>query len=224
MTRVLTTLLLTCALTLTQLVAPPSAEAVYILDYGDTIQITVKDAPQYAGNGLIRPDGVVVIPWVGEVEVLGLTPDQAAGRIASVLRPYLQNPQVQVTVTGFKPQRVTFLGQVGRPGLVNLPRPKTTIFEAISVAGGFTDRAVPSEVVIIRGEGANAEQIVVNIEHMLKTADFTGNVLVRDGDKIQVKEVWWPNWTEIRANLGMVLGMIASIALLLTWYERASGD
>ena len=224
MIRVLTTLLLTCALTLTQLVAPPSAEAIYILNYGDTIQITVKDAPQYAGNGLIRPDGVVVIPWVGEVEVLGLTPDQAAGRIASVLRPYLQNPQVQVMVVGFKPQRVTFLGQVGRPGIVDLPRPKTTIFEAISVAGGFTDRAVPSEVVIIRGEGANAEQIIVDIEHMLKTADFSNNIVVRDGDKIQVKEVWWPNWNEIRANLNMVIGIIATIALLFTWYDRASSD
>ena len=68
-----TTLSLAFALVTASLALPRPALAVYLLDYGDQIAIQVKDFPQYSYSGAIRPDGMIAIPFVGDVEVTGRT-------------------------------------------------------------------------------------------------------------------------------------------------------
>lgn len=218
----MTTLLVTAALALAPMLAPAPAEALYLLGYGDTIVVTVKDAPQYQATGIIRPDGVVTIPFLGDIEVAGLTPTQVEDRIARALKAVLRSPQVSVTVTGFKPMRVILLGQVTQPGVKEISRPSPTLFDVLGEAGGLTDRAVAAEVVVLRGNGPSAERFTVDVEKMLKQGDFTNNPVIKDGDRIMVKEVWWPNWEAIRNNLTITLGTITAIAALLALYDRAS--
>lgn len=215
-------LLIAALLSLAIVSAPTPAHAVYFVDQGDTLSIQVKDTPQYSYVGQIRPDGVITIPFLGEVEVAGLTTGQVENRVKAALKAYLRNPEVSVSVTGFRPQYVTVLGQVARPGVIQIPRPKPTLFDILAAAGGMTERAVSWEVVVLRGTGPNAKTYTVNVQEMERTANFENNIAIEPGDRIQVREVWWPDLREWRRDIVAVLGFFASIAALLALYDRAS--
>jgi polysaccharide export outer membrane protein len=225
-TRLFTTLTLVLALTVLELGLPAPAWALYQLDYGDSIVVTVKDAPQYATTAQIRPDGAITVPYVGDVEVAGLTPSQVGERIEKLLSRYVRSPQVSVSVSQFRSWAVSLFGEVSRPGNVTVPvaRVTPTVMDALAQAGGFTDRANRSEVVLIRGTGPDAKRYVVNVEHMLKTGDFSENLALQDRDKIMVYEVWYP---DIRESLGVITttaSVIAALSIIFGAYNRAAGQ
>lgn len=222
MKRLVTTLALAVALSAAQLGLPAPAMALYILAYGDNIAIQVKDAPQFNGGGAIRPDGVITIPYVGDLEVAGLTPMQLREKLTQILSRYIPRPEVTVNVTGFRPMPVVMLGEVKSPGVRFITRANTTLYDMIADAGGFTDRAVPTEVVLIRGDGASAKRMIINVDEMQRTGDFSNNVLIQQGDRIQVKEVWWPNLREWREQIVIVTGFITAIGTIFVLYDRAS--
>src|SRR5436309_3236902 len=100
--RLLTSLILALALVCIGL--PKPALAVYLLDYGDSISVQVKDFPQYNYVGAVRPDGLISIPFVGDIEVGGLTTGQAGLRLTTVLKKVLRDPIVTVTITQLRPR------------------------------------------------------------------------------------------------------------------------
>jgi polysaccharide export outer membrane protein len=225
-TRLLTTLTLVLALTVLQLGLPAPAWALYQLDYGDSIIVTVKDAPQYATTAQIRPDGAITVPYVGDVEVAGLTPFQVGERIEKLLSRYLRGPQVTVSVSSFRNWEVSLFGEVGRPGNVTVPaaRITPTVMDALAQAGGFTDRANRSEVVLIRGSGPDAKRYIVNVERMLKTGDFSENLQIQDRDKIMVYEVWYPDIRETLSVITTTASVVAALTLIFNAYNRAAGQ
>ena len=226
MQRLFTTLLLAAALIGVQLGLQTPAWALYQLAFGDSINITVKDAPQYSVAAAIRPDGAITVPYLGDLEVVGLTPTQVGERIERLVGRFVRNPQVSVTVTGFRGRQVTFLGQVARVGNVTVPPGaiSPTIVDAIAAAGGFTNRANRSEVVIVRGDGENARRIVIDVDRMVKTGDFSQNIPIEERDRIIVPEVWYPDVQPTISAVSTVAGVLSTIALILTLYSRASGQ
>jgi polysaccharide export outer membrane protein len=225
-TRLLTTLTLVLALTVLQLGLPAPAWALYLLEYGDSIAVTVKDAPQYATTAQIRPDGAITVPYVGDVEVAGLTPFQVGERIEKLLSRYLRSPQVSVAVQSFRSWEVSLFGEVGRPGNVTMAaaRINPTVMDALAQAGGFTNRANRSEVVLIRGSGPDAKRYVVNVERMLKTGDFSENLALQDRDRIMVYEVWYPDIRESLSVITTTASVIAALSIIIGAYNRAAGQ
>ena len=224
MKRLFTTLLLAVALMCAQLTASAPAWALYQLQFGDTVSITVKDNPQYSINTPVRPDGAITVPYLGELEVAGLTPTQVEARIAQLVGRFVRNPQVTVAVGGFRNRVVTVYGEVGRTGNVELPPTgiAPTLLDAIAQAGGFTDRANRSEITVIRGNGPSAQRFVVNVEHMLKTGDLTHNMAMEDHDRIFVYEVWYPNFREWATGITLTASVFTAIGVIVTLYNRAS--
>lgn len=228
MTRLVTTLTLVLTLTMVQLgfnSAP--AWALYVLAFGDSITIAVKDAPQYSISGAhIRPDGAITLPYVGDIEVVGLTPFQVTERVEKLLAKFLRGPQVSVTVASFRGSRISVFGEVARPGSVSVPAAaiSPTIMEAIAQAGGFTNRANRSEVAVLRGTGADAKRYVVNVEHMLRTGDFSENMSIQDRDTIMIYEVWYPDVRDALTTFSTIVGVIGAVTLIVNTYNRASGQ
>lgn len=223
MKRFALTLFLSFALCLAQWGFAPVARAMYVVAYGDTINITVSNAPQYSMVGDIRPDGEVTIPTIGDISVVGLSTDQIREKVTQLVSAYVHHPEVTVVVTGFRPVTVTMLGEIGHPGIIRLPQGNQTLFDAIASAGGFTDRAVRDKVLVIRGNGPDAQHFVVNVDRMMKTGDFSKNMLLEEGDKVQVPEVWYPDLNKITANIAVVASLLATVAILVGYYQRASG-
>jgi polysaccharide export outer membrane protein len=155
----------------------------YTLVPGDVVDIAVFGQPDLSRSETIRPDGRITLPLVGDIQAAGLTPSQLAERIAAVLKAYVRDPQVSVSVRAFQRAVVHLVGQVVRPGAVEIQR-GWTVMDVMAVAGGLTPRAAPRRATLIRrGTG---QTINLDLEKLLLRGDRTADVTVEPGDIIMV--------------------------------------
>lgn len=211
--RSLFTVVLALALMLGPVGSRP-AHAAYVVDYGDGLSITVKEAPQYNVMGGIRPDGIINIPYLADLDVRGLTTEQVRERVREVVGRVVHSPQVNVVVTSYRPRVVTVLGEVVRPGNVDISRADQSVIDTIATAGGFTEHALPAQVLVLRGNGAATRRIPVDVQYMMATGDLTGNVRLEPGDRVQVPRSPWPTWRDALGAMQTVAVITGAIVLL----------
>ena len=137
---------------------------------GNTIGSTASSNSQQSSasgginNVLSYPvdlDGMVNLPAIGKVEVIGLTRREAAIKIQDLYKnKLLKDPIIELSVVNLK---VTLLGEFSKQGNFLLERDNTTLIDIIGEAGGITKTADPKTLKIIRGDRANPELIYVNL-------------------------------------------------------------
>src|SRR4051794_40428294 len=103
-----------------QAAAPPhsnrEAPANYVLGPDDQITIQAPDAEELSGKAFrIDMRGNVMLPMIGRMQAAGLTTDDLEAQIKSRLKRYLQEPDVIVSITGFRSQPISILGAVTNP-------------------------------------------------------------------------------------------------------------
>ena len=161
----------------------------YRLNPGDQIQILVEDEPDLSGEVTVGPDGFIRLRLVGSIQAAGLTVDELAAQIEKALRQYLREPKVIVNLKQFTPlaRRVYVMGAVKAPGAYPLPLAgPTTVFDAIMLAGGFSDNADWERVHVFRRDG---QMLTVNLKN-LQAGDLTGGGIVQPGDVIWVSPAY----------------------------------
>ena len=130
----------------------------YKLGAGDMISIHVYDEEDLSLELRIGLSGEISYPLLGDVAVFGLTPKQLEKKLTLGLKgPYLIDPSVNVSILEYRPFYV--IGQVKKPGSYPF-HPGLTVDKAISIAGGFTERASKSSIFIMHDDsrGATSEQ------------------------------------------------------------------
>lgn len=158
----------------------------YIIGPGDVLQITVWKNETLSRTVPVRPDGKISMPLLHDVHAAGLTAMQLRDKIATALGEFMPNPEVAVSVTDVRSMRVSILGEVSKPGVLEL-RGETTILEAIAMAGGFKDFASPSKITILRiDENGKTKRIRFNYNRAVSSASDEENVLLRSGDVVVV--------------------------------------
>lgn len=101
---------------------------------------------------LVGPTGTIFFPLIGEVYVAGKTVNQVRNVIASRLKKYVRNPQVEVRVVGFRNKKVYVTGEVANPGLQPINDIPLSLTDSLTLAGGMKqDSADPSRIYVIRG-------------------------------------------------------------------------
>lgn len=116
---------------------PP--DAVYHLDQGDEVNITVSGEQDLTMRVKIDSSGNIAYPYIGSLMLKGKTPEQVSQEIADKLRgSYLQAPMVTVSIAEYR--KIYLLGEVKKPDGYSW-EPGLTAEKAIALAGGFTDRA-----------------------------------------------------------------------------------
>lgn len=116
----------------------------------DVVEVTVFGAPELTRTAQVSASGYITLPLVGDVKASGRTMDQLQADIESKLkRNYMQAPEVFVTVKEYNSQRVTVDGAVNKPGVFPLTG-KTTLIQALSLAGGLNDMASPKNIFVLR--------------------------------------------------------------------------
>lgn len=112
---------------------------VYRLGHGDRLSVQVYGEAELSKEYAIGSNGRLSFPFIGEVPVMGLTAIEVGQRLTEALRgDYLIDPKVTVTVVRYRPIYVN--GEVKSPGAMDF-EPGLTVRQAISLAGGMTDRA-----------------------------------------------------------------------------------
>ncbi len=147
--------------------APPGA---YRLGAGDTVLLRIYDQPQLSGSFAIDDSGNIDIPLLGLVPAAGASTAGLAAAIAASLRArnLILNPSVAIEVQKYRPFYI--LGEVNTPGPYPY-RPGMTVLTAISIAGGFTYRAVQDYVGVTRDAGGDAVQYRAQISAMAAPGD-----------------------------------------------------
>ena len=162
----------------------------YKVDTGDVLIITVYEQPDLATKTRVGPKGEINFPLIGNVETKGLTAHEIEEKITSLLAAdYLVNPQVNVFIEQYHPNKVFVMGFVNKPGEYELFKDRTTtVLEAITMAGGFKEGAASDGTKIIRIEDNTEITIPVKVSDITKRGEKEKDVPVKPGDMIVVPE------------------------------------
>ena len=165
--------------------APPAITD-YVIGPEDLLQITVWKNESLSRELAVRPDGKISMPLLHDIQAAGLTPMQLQEKLSTALGEFMPNPEVSVTVTEVRSYRISVLGEVVKPGVLQL-KSDTTVLEAIALAGGFRDFASPSKIVILRKNGdGQTNKIPFNYNRVVKDNRAEGNVTLKSGDVVVV--------------------------------------
>ena len=142
-------------------------ESEYRLGPEDQIQFFVWKEPDLSTTVVVRPDGKVSLPLIGEVEAVGKTAKQLQDETSKRLHQYVTEPVVTVIVTQVNSPKISVLGQVKRPDVYRLKQ-RMTVLDAIALAGGFTEYADRDKVVIIRNGKWGVQRIKLSLKPLIK--------------------------------------------------------
>jgi polysaccharide export outer membrane protein len=140
--------------------------ATYVIGPSDQIAVEVWKEGGVSGNFLVRPDGVITMPLLGEVMAAGFTPLDLAAQITVKLRKFLQDPVVSVVIVGIHSKNIYLMGEFNRKGAIELT-PGMTLLQAIGAAG-LTDNANTKKIYILRDEDGVRHKIPVHYKEALK--------------------------------------------------------
>jgi polysaccharide export outer membrane protein len=160
----------------------------YRLRKSDVVEVAFTFSPEFDQSVSVLPDGYIQLKGRGNVYAEGETLPELQTAIQKAYGGILHDPEVTVTLKEFDKPYFTASGEVSRPGKYEL-RSDTNVIEAVAIAGGFTQQARHSEVVLFhRASGDRMETRVVNVKKMLNSRKFDEEVRLRPGDMLFVPQ------------------------------------
>ena len=171
-------------------VAEPATASISQLDYrlqpGDIVSISVWKEKDLETVALVRPDGGLSFPLVGDVEAAGHTLRQVRDVLTERLKPYIPDPVVTVAVKEIGGDHVYVLGRVNRPGEYPFSQP-IDVMQALSLAGGTTPFASLNHIEILHRDGSGAQHAMrFRYADVAHGRDLSQNVLLHSGDTVVV--------------------------------------
>lgn len=157
----------------------------YSIGEQDSLAVTVWKEKEISGNVVVRPDGKITVPLVGEVQVVGMTPVQLESLLAEKLKPYVTVPQVSVAVTEIRSRKVYLIGHAGREGTFMI-NSSTKVLQIIAQAGGLKDFAKRKKIYVLRQRGSEQLRFPFNFDDVIRGKHTEQNILLEPGDTIVV--------------------------------------
>ncbi|MDR8395925.1 polysaccharide biosynthesis/export family protein [Paraburkholderia sp. USG1] len=172
----------------------------YTVGAGDVLQIVVWDHPEFAaalgssqtqsssrpGDPLagfvVDQNGSLTFPYAGTLRVAGLRTEEIQQRLSGALGRYLVKPQVTVRMASYRAHQVYVDGEVHSPGALAVNDVPMTLYEAVGRAGGFSEAADQSDLVLVRGERSYR----VNLTQMLAQGLSPSRLYLKPGDLLRV--------------------------------------
>jgi polysaccharide export outer membrane protein len=162
---------------------PP--DALYTVDPPDQISIEFTGQAEMNRSVVLRSDGRVTLPLLGDILVAGKTTKEITDLLSQAYSKYYKDPQLLVSVTGYNSKHIYMYGEVGRPGQL----PYTgymTVRDAIGEVGGVTSRAASGRVKVVRGDPDDPEIFKVDLDAMIDDGDTLQDVSLAENDTVYV--------------------------------------
>lgn len=167
----------------------------YKLGPGDIISIIVWDHPELTtpagtfrtaeqAGTVVAENGTIFYPYVGVIQVAGLTTRQVRNILTSRLAKYIEKVQLDVRMAQFRSKRIYVVGEVAKPGTQEITDIPMTILEAVNRAGGFTAEADLSRVLLTR----RGTTYRIDIQMMYEQGATEQNALLEPGDIVNVDD------------------------------------
>ena len=162
----------------------------FLIGPEDVLDVVVWRNQDLSRTVVVRPDGMISIPLIGDVEAKGVTANQLAERLAARLKDFKESPSVTVSVKEINSYNVYVLGEVTKPGKYQL-KSHTTVLQAIAMAGGFTIYASKNKMQVMRnsanGDGrAHEIRIPARYDDLVSGNGDVGNFILKAADIVVV--------------------------------------
>jgi polysaccharide export outer membrane protein len=165
------------------------AEEDYLVGGGDTVNVTVYEQPDLTTTARIsQDDGTIVFPLLGEIGVVGLSPEEAGRKIEKLLKDggFIKYPQVSFKVTEYLSQKITVMGQINSPGEYSL-KGESRVADLISQAGGLQEDAADT-IIVVKKEGGKSIRHEIDLLSFY-AGDMSQNIRVSRGDFLLVPKM-----------------------------------
>lgn len=162
----------------------------FLIGPEDVLVVTVWRNQELSKEVIVRPDGKISLPLLGDITAAGLTAQALSKHVADGLAEYMSTPTVSVQVKEINSYHIFVVGEVGRPGKIVL-KSFTSVLQGISYAGGFTTFASRNNVHVLRmvknGQG-EMQQIMIPVPYqdIVQGKNLDANFILRAGDVIVV--------------------------------------
>jgi polysaccharide export outer membrane protein len=164
-----------------EIVTDPS----YIIGPMDVLEIQVWKEPDFSRKVLVRPDGKITYPLIGDIHASGMNTMGLKALLTEKLENFLSKPEVTVIVLQSSSKNFYIVGKINRPG--NYPlNPDMTVLQAISVAGGLNEWADRDSIRIIRRSGGKEEILHFDYDEVISGKNLERNILLKPNDTIMV--------------------------------------
>ena len=162
--------------------------AVYTIGVPDLLEIRVWEQEDLSGTALVRTDGRISVPLVGDITAEGRTPEELAAIIESDLAEFVADPQVDVAVLEMRSQVVSVIGGgIESSGVLEL-RHEMRVLDAIAEMGGFTPFAKKAKIKVLRKSGGAEVELAFHYPDFINGRAPGTNFLLKPGDTIIVPE------------------------------------
>jgi polysaccharide export outer membrane protein len=141
----------------------------------------------------VRPDGRISVPLVEDMPAIGKTPTMLARDIEQVLKQYVQEPIVNVIVTGFVGpfgQQIRVVGEAAKPQAVSF-RANMSLLDIMIDVGGLTRFAAGNRAVIVRRIDGKDQEQRVRLDDLIKDGDVSANVKMLPGDILIIPQSYF---------------------------------
>lgn len=159
----------------------------YKIGVGDVLEVITWKEPDFSRSDvLVRLDGKITLPMLDDILAAGKPPSQLKENIETLLKHYIESPNVTVIVREPISQRFYILGEVQRIGEYPLVK-KLTIVQAFAMAGGFTEWATKKEILLFRKiKGKKTKVIKVDYREIVRGEGLEQNIEIMADDTIIV--------------------------------------
>jgi polysaccharide biosynthesis/export protein len=165
---------------------PAANDTSYVIGPSDELNISVWENVDLSRVVPVRPDGMISLPLLNDVQAAGKTPMQLMNTIVEKLSAHgMKDPLVTVTVTAIKSQFIYVLGQVGHPGTFPMI-PGMTVLQAIASAGGLGQFAKQTKIEIHRNVNNQLTRLPFNYKEVIKGVHPEQDILLKPNDTIVV--------------------------------------
>ncbi len=173
--------------------APAATEGSYVIGPGDTLGIFVYRAPDLTVDLPVRPDGMISMPLVSDIQAAGRTPTQLSRDLERRLGQYVRDPNVTIMVRSFvgpTSRQVRIIGEASEPQAISY-REGMTVLDVMIATRGLTRFAAGNRAQIIRREGGENRVIPVRLFDLLRSGDVSQDIPIRPGDTLLIPQSWF---------------------------------
>jgi polysaccharide export outer membrane protein len=157
----------------------------YIIHPSDILEISIYGESEMVRELVVRPDGKVSFPLIGDIRVAGRSTTEVKQLIDEKVSTYIPEASSTVIVKTLGSLKYYVVGEVGNPGMFNVST-QLTVLQALALAGGLKTFADEDDIKIIRGQGPDTIKIRFDYGEAKKGEKLEQNILLQRGDVVLV--------------------------------------
>jgi polysaccharide export outer membrane protein len=158
----------------------------YVIGPDDVLLISYWRNTEMSAEVTVRPDGLISLPLLNEIQAGGLTPEQLREKITKDALKFLEEaPTVAVVVKTINSRKVCVTGMVAKAGCYQLTGAMTVV-QLLATAGGVVEFADSKNIVIVRNEGGRQISFPFNYKDLARRKNLKQNIELKPGDTVVV--------------------------------------